>query len=311
MFSKFRITACFLLVLGSVLRADYGDVPAFEKFDLKLGVDWRRTSSNFGLTRLIEPLTWLNQAGELNDFIFWLEPEYGIAEDWSLGLKVGLLTGTLESTGTLALLATGTGITDAWVYSKWAVLPGQTSLTIEAAMKAPTGTYRASSNDELVTGEGAFDLGLKLHGTSRFGLFRMFVTPGLLFRFGGYATAFTGDAAIQLEYIRGYVRAFTNFIYSFSDSPLYDSTLGLHSALGTGGSYTRLAGSPTLLSIGGKLGILVLPGFALETYVTTGVYGSLAPLATTVGLNAAFELDFAEPKKSVRIRELPFNPDDP
>ncbi len=201
--------ALALCLFSTVVFADYGWIPEYQNFQIRTGVDVSSTSNNFDNSGLSLPPRVAGNPVFLQDTTFWVQPEYGIAEDWSMGFKAGFLSGAATRVTGGALAASGTGFTDLWGSLKYRVskLP---MWTIEGVFKLPTGNAVAVTTADLVTGEGNLDVGAKLHYGLHEGHVFLSVSPGFLGRFGGYAPALTLDAAAQIFILRAYAKAFVN-----------------------------------------------------------------------------------------------------
>ena len=85
-------------------RADFGWIPDYQKLVLKPGYEFFTTSSNFAGDGAIDNIVFKNESNiSLTEHRFFIDGEYGLAEDWSGLLKLGFATGFADSdTGTIA-----------------------------------------------------------------------------------------------------------------------------------------------------------------------------------------------------------------
>jgi hypothetical protein len=298
-----------LSALAPNARADYGWIPEYQKLNLKVGTDFLNTSQNYGPDGTVGTLTANGQSSSLNEFHVWTDAEYGIARDWAVRARLSYVSNSLSSDGTD--LASGSGFGDVDLGVKWNFKSDYPILTLEVLVHIPTSSVPATSYDQLVTSDGNFDIGMFLHSGAKSGRFLFDLSPGVLGRFSGYSSAFTADGAVQLNFPRGYIRAFMNYIYSFQNVQPYDSTLDVHNAIGSGGSYALLNGSPTGLTAGGKIGIAPIDDFRIEGEIAHSLFGTQFPDFISFGVNIMITFDFYQPQKATRVREVPFEGEQP
>lgn len=290
-----------LFFLAIPARADYGWIPEYQKLITKLGLDVFKSTANYNNTGT---LTSLPSNAELKDTTIWLSAEYGLAESWAMAVEFPFVMSALD--GTSSRLADGSGIGDITARLKWAVKPISPIITLETYLKFPTGRA-VSATGQMALGDGNFDLGIFLHSGHKGGRFLFSVSPGFLARFGGYSLAVAGEIAAQVMFPRGFLRAFFSGIYSFQDLAPFDSSFTSHDAQGSGGSFAKLNGSPIGFGVGGKLGLQILKEVGLEFTFTKSLFGSRYPDYFKVGGDVVVELDFFEPPKKVKAKEVPFD----
>lgn len=304
-----RLLGLFLLTVSCLARAEYGWLPKYQSLFLRAGFDYFHTSENYNSGGFREDIVFQSQLAELTDYRFWIEPEYGLAQDVSLGMRTSLVISSVDpqvsSPSGFLLGATGPG--DIKFFLKWNVKRDLPLLTVETYFKLPPYSSNPLQPDDLVFGDGSFDFGGMLHVGYRIKRFFFTVAPGAVFRFGDYAPAVTFNGAVGLKYGRVHGVLFGDFFLSLGDNLLYDSSPNLHNAFGTGGSYARLSGSPTLFTMGAKVGVNLSQNYFLEAALTQAVSGRRAPYFTQVGLNFLAVLNFFKPEKRVKIREVPFD----
>jgi hypothetical protein len=294
-----------LLLLCPSAFADYGWIPEFQNFQVRMGADVSSTSNNFNNTGLSVAPTLSGNPVFLQDVLLWVQPEYGIAEDFSMGFKVGYLNGSASRLNGGAQLASGGGISDFWgsIKYRFSKLP---LWTAEFVYKLPTGNSIALANTQIVTGEGNVDAGLKLHYGLHEGYVYLSASPGVLGRFGGYANALTMDVAAQIFIFRAYGKAFVNSYFSLSQDGLPPSTVNAQTLAGTAGSYARLAASPTSITAGAVFGCLITRRFRLEVGLSKTVWGQRAPDQLNFTVNLLGLFDFSTPDLRPKVREVPF-----
>lgn len=303
-----RTTWIFFTLLTFSLGAwaDYAWITDYQRLQLKLGFDGLRTTDNYDNNGNLTTTRVGSQNVGLSDRIFWLEPEVGIAKDWAMGMRASFIDGSVDNnTAGAAPLLSGSGLGDLRFNFKW-----QASVdplwTIETYFKFPNAPSRPVLASDLVWGEGNVDIGIKAHYGFRSDAFYFSVSPGLLGRLGGYSSALTLDAAVQAFIQRAYVKLFAASIFSFSPQGLPPSTTAGQTLNGTGGSYARLAASPTGVEAGGSVGALFTRNLRLEAGASHSVWGQRYPsyFHFTVSLLALF--DFATPDLRPKLRSVPF-----
>lgn len=295
----------FLLIFPALVFADYGWIPEPERLHTRFGIDFVSTSNNFGNDGALTPVTFSAQSSTFADRAFWLDSEFGIAEDWAALLKLSFVNAGVTSDASQTLLAAGSGFGDLRAGLKWR-FSREPLWTVEGYFKLPTGVSVPSAGDEIVNGEGNIDLGLKLHFGYQTGNIYLSASPGFVGRFGGYSSAFTADAAVQMFIYRAYAKAFLSSIFSLSAQALNGGVLTDQVLAGSGGSYARLAGSPTMITAGASVGVLISKSFRLEGQIVKTVWGQRSPdvLGFTVSLLGLF--DFSKPDLRPKVREVPF-----
>src|SRR5205823_6007176 len=108
----------------------------------------------------------------------------------------------------------------------------------------------------------------------------------------------------QLDFLRGYVRASANFVYSFGQTQIPDSRSVPQI---TGGSYYLQSGAPIGMTAGGKVGIKIYEEWYLEAGGYHGVFGQTYPDGLGVVVNIFNAWDFFHPLPAKKVREVPFD----
>lgn len=292
-------------LLNNAARADYAWIPEYMKLVGKVGLDFARSSENFDSQGARTNIVTGGSTASFSETRFWIEPEYGVAQDWTIGGRFSIVSGSVG--GTSSTLLSGAGLGDTLLFLKYGLSPAAPLLTLEVKAKFPSGSSTASAVDDLVVGDGNFDFGFVLHTGQKSGKMAFSLSPGFVARFGGYAPAATLDAAVQFNFPRGYVRAFGNGFVSFQESLLGDSAADSHDANGTGGTYARLAGSPTSVALGGLIGVKAIDDLAVEGAFSHTLFGLRAAhgLKVTFLIKATF--DFYKSPRIKRVREIPLD----
>src|ERR1035437_9704902 len=95
---EFKNPLFFALTFFSLSAfADYGWIPNYQNLNLKAGFDYFVTSENFTSDGDRANITYKNEAVQLTRYLFWVEPEYGLAKDWSALLRLGFIAQSLDS----------------------------------------------------------------------------------------------------------------------------------------------------------------------------------------------------------------------
>lgn len=274
-------------------------------------MSWDRVSSsgNFLSDGTTQDILFPSRAADFVQNRFSLLAEYGIAPEWSIYGKGAFLSADLSSISTGALVADGSGLENFHAGIKWRVVSGNARLALETFLKIPAHSNSSSDVGDLVVGDGNFDLAMRVHGAYTYAPLTLFLTPGVIWRFGGYASQFSLEGGLS-GYL-GPINAsfFAHLLQPLSEQLLFDSGLDRHDAVGAGGSYMRLAGSPQTIAIGGKLGLHVVRNFGLEMVLSSTVGGSRAPEFTQFGFNFWGDFDFHKEVKKKRLREVPLDGD--
>jgi hypothetical protein len=295
-------------LMASSLRADYGWIPKSGNLELKVGGNYFYTNSNFNFQSSKVSPVYEEHPTSLSIFRFLIEPEFSPAQGFSTFARINYLASGLTNTDVIGspTILNANGLGDLLLGVKANLLKHSPVLTLEANVKIPTYSYYVSSFDELLQGDGNVDVGILLHSGFRLNRFFFDLSPGLLFRFSGYSSAFTLKALAGMRYSLVYGYLFTNLLASFSDNLLFDSSVALHDAPGAGGSYALLAGGPTVFSMGAKAGVEFVKNYAVEAYFEQAVAGHRAADFIQTGLNLVMRFDLNPQDSRIKIHEVPF-----
>lgn len=273
---------------------------------MRTGADWSKSYENFDTNGFITDFSVSGQKAEIRDFTPYVFGEYGVAEGWSVWSRLQFMDSVLSAQQTGTLLASGSGLGDAWVGFKYALANTYPLFTAETFFKLPMGKSVAATTNDMVTGDGNFDIGVRLHIGHRDGPVLFAISPGILLRFGGYSTAGLLEAAIQYNFQDAYGRLFAEGIMSFSETALPPSTTANHNLLGTGGSYMKLAASPLSFGAGARAGYNFSKGVGVEAYAAMNFQGMRTARYLRFGTDLIFNFDFFKGDLRPRIREVPF-----
>jgi len=294
--------------------ADYGLIPKEKGLFLKLGMDYFHSSQNYNSDGQVEDIQLNGFLADLTEYRFYLEPELAITEDLALRARFNFISNQLNPTDEPDLDGiAGSGLGDIVAGVKYRVRNKSPQLTLETTFKVPTYSNIVDNVDDLLVGDGNVDVGLLLHSAFGSGRFFGTLTPGLLFRSGGFSSALTLGLSGGVRFNPAYAYLFMNSIISLGNSILYDSSEDVHDAEGSGGSYSKLSGSPTGFDLGLKLGVRVAQSVFIESTFTKSLGGRRYPEFFQAGLNLLTILDFYQPDTRKKIREVPFdsNPEAP
>lgn len=299
--------AISLLLITSNALGDYGWIPPHKDLRVKLGGEYSRSSENFSFDRTREDIVFQNQKAALSQWRFTIEPEYGFADDWSFYFKGGFLTNKLDANTTVGgNLLKGSGAGDIHGAIKRRVKNALPLMTLEAFFKIPTYSQTPPDNTTLVRGDGNFDLGFLLHMAYKPSNYFFSLSPGVLFRFSGYAQAILLKAAVGMRFYPAHFVLFSDGIFSLTEAEHLDSSLTRHDAPGSGGSYARLSASPQGWAMGVKTGVAFHNHYGFEAYFAHALWGKRYPNFFQVGLNVTAAFDFFEEDIRPKLKKVPF-----
>jgi hypothetical protein len=307
--TRILFLVCLILVFRAApLKADYAWIPKSGNLELKVGGNYFLTNTNFDYQSTRTSLFYNGHTTSLSTFRFLIEPEFSPAPGFSTFAKVNYLASGLSDrdvTGSPTVL-NASGLGDLLLGVKANIVKNLPLITLEANVKIPTYSYYVSSFDELLQGDGNVDVGVMVHGGFRANRFYFDLSPGLLFRFSGYSSAFTLKALAGTKVSHFYGYLFANLLASFSDNVLFDTSLAVHDAPGAGGSYALLAGGPTVFSMGAKLGVEFIKNYSAELHFEQAVAGHRAADFVQTGLDLVMRFDLNPQDNRVKIHEIPF-----
>jgi hypothetical protein len=310
----FRYPVFLLLIVGSSLTeraiADYAWIPKYETLFLRAGMDFYRTGANFLQDGSVQALSIDGTPVQLTDYRFWVEGEYGIADNVSVYLRTSYLSSSVDPVlggqGQGSYL-TGYGLGDVYTGVKWCVYSAAPTLTFETRLKIPTYSYYPNTANDLVLGDGDFSLDFRLHAGYRIPHFFIDLTPGIVARFAGYPPAAEFLGAVGITYAPLYFVLFTDMYYSLGDNLFLDDSLSVHDAPGTGGSYALLSGGPRVIDVGLRVGTNLTKKYYLEASVAQSLWGYRAANYFTFTLNLFVVFDFFTPDPRKKTRDIPLD----
>jgi len=291
---------------NSAPHSDFAWIPEYKKLFIRGGMELFSTDANFDNAGT---LTNLVSGASLGRNQFFLQPEYGIAQDWSLRLRLGFISSSV-TTGSGAVALSGAGMDDMHASVKWMVRPFDPLFTLEPFVVVPIAESIAATNSDVALGDGAFGAGLRLHTAHESGPFALGFSPAVMYRNRGYSLLLMGDIFAQFDFRRGYLRGFGNFTFPIEVTKLYDSSLTKHDVGGTAGSYALLSGSPMGMFAGAKLGVKVVSELFAEVFYQRGLFGQRYPSYNQFGFSLFYAFDFLDTLPVKSVREVPFDGND-
>ncbi len=295
-----------LQVANAAPHSDYAWLPDYKRLFLRAGANLFSSASNFDNAGNLANLT---GNAELTRNYFFIQPEYGLAQDWSMKAQLGLISSTVTNgSGAAALSSSGFG--DMNFSLKWMVKPFDPLLSFEAVFVLPTAQAVPATRTDVALGDGSFDAGIKLHTAHESGSFALGFSPGFIYRNKGYSPLVTGDAFVQFDFRRGYLRGYGNLVFPLTTVPLFDSSITKHDANGSAGSYALLSASPFGFSAGAKLGIKIVDELFVEAWFARSFAGQRYPNFNQFGFGLFYAIDFLEVLPVKNLREVPFDGDE-
>lgn len=176
-------------------------------------------------------------------------------------------------------------------------------LTLETIARIPVASSAPKSTNDLIGGDGIFDVAMLFHAGVITKPMYFSISPGFRLRAGGYSSQFLLQSAAGVLFKKSYVRLFTDLTIS---PDTLDNSTTQNAALGSGGTFAVHSASPNLFSIGFKTGLNFLESYKVEVAVSKSVWGSRAPNYFQFTVGIAKNLDFYEPETKVKIQEVPF-----
>lgn len=304
MFSKLLL---LFLCISSLSFANYAWIPKYQNMRLRLSGEYYKSQDNFTEDGQRASFNYLNRPAQLTEYEFALQSEYGFAKDWSAGIKLPFRSSSISGAdyGDTYLSATGFG--DTAFSFKWLVKSGDTRLAIESISTVPFYSTSVTSTDEMVLGDGIFTTGFKLHGGHLMdGMFSFALSPGVLFKFQGFTSQFTVDAAFGVAVKPVYFRLFSDLAISMGGES-FSTGIFSNPAEGSGGSFAKLSTSPNLWNLGLLAGVFVYEQYRIELYGTQSITGNRAPNGYRFGIAFATSFDFYKEEKKIQVKELPFD----
>jgi len=294
--------------LPLVALGDYAWIPKAETLVLKAGWEFLKSDYNFDASGTKRELTTNSAPTKLSQNQLFLDAEYGLTEFWSGILHTSFLSAQISGIGSTPSPLSGSGVFDTFLGLKWQVRSEKPVLALESGLVLPPYSTKNLASDELAVGDGTAGVLVRIHGGTRVKRFAFSLSPGLLFRFGRFSNQVLLDAAVSVTIRKVYFRLFESSSFSMTK----DSN-GVFTAEnrepGSGGSYSRLATQPDLVSLGFKAGFFFSPKFRLEVSAAQTVWGNSAADGLRLSLALISFFDFHKPDEREPISEVPLNTD--
>ncbi|NBX75918.1 MAG: hypothetical protein EBQ92_05145 [Proteobacteria bacterium] len=296
----------FIFLLTSVALADYAWIPKPETLVLKTGWELFKSENNYDSVGTKNVLTTNSLTSSLLQNQVFLEAEYGLGDQWSGIFRTGFLSAQIEPLNLSDPTLSGAGLFDTTLGFKWRFKREKPILALETGLILPPYSTKNLKADELALGDGVSGVQFRVHAGTQLRRFSFSLSPGLLFRFGRFSHQALLDAAVSLTLQKFYLRLFQSAQFSMiKDSA--SSQGAENSEPGSGGSYSRLATNPDLITLGLKVGAFLSPRFKLETSASHTVWGQTAADGFRVGVALITNLDFSTPDTRELIKEVPLN----
>lgn len=310
----FRFSRLFILflTLSSVSLADYAWIPKYQNLWAKLGMDYLASRENFGSDGDRNDITYQNRIVDFTEYKFWIEGEYGIAENVSASLRPTFLWNSINPlTGVGTGFPSNGGMADMFVGFKWNPVKTPFLLTPELQVKFPMYGTSTLLADELAMGDGDVsiatiaNLGYRATNYLVFGF-----SPGFKYRSGNYKSQILLDGMIGFIYNPVFFRFFWNWAIAMGKDET--TTLVLNNPeFGSGSSFARLSYNSEMLSAGAKFGVKFHENYRIELNFEQALTGNRAPYFWKLGFNFYAPFDFYKEEKRIKVKEIPFDSDQP
>lgn len=297
----------FFFVLPAVsVWADYAWIAKPGFLHGKIGFDYFYSTENFASDGAREDINFLNQSVDFSTNTFWIEPEYGVADDLAALFRMRIWSGNVNPAAAGGrTVASGSGVGDLDASLKWSVLDVPLS-TLEFSLKVPP-YQRSVLATDMLAGDGSLDFLVHYHMAFVMESIRFMLSPCIVVRSAGYPAQLRLAAAAELKILSGYFRIFADSRASLGNSILLDSSEVRHDAPGSGGSFARLSGGSTGVDLGVKTSWEVAKSYFLEGQVSHSVWGSSYPFGLTIGINLHAVWDVNVPDSRLKIRDVPLD----
>lgn len=296
------------LLLATTASGDYAWVPKAETLVLKSGWEYFKSDYNFDFSGTKQELTTKSAPSRLTQNQLILDAEYGLTDVWSGIFRTSFLSAQINGTNSNLGSLSSSGLFDTTLGLKWQARPEKPVLAFETDLILPPYSTKNLTEGELALGDGVAGVVVRVHGGLRVKRVSFSISPGLLFRFGRFSNQALVDAAISVTLKKVYFRFFESSYFSMTkDSSNVQG--GENKELGAGGSFSRLAYQPDLVSLGLKSGVFFSPKFRLEASAAQTIWGRSAADGLRLGLSLITLLDFHQPDERETVREIPLNAD--
>ncbi|NBX91970.1 MAG: hypothetical protein EB078_00770 [Proteobacteria bacterium] len=294
-----------ILFFSFPLFADYAWLPSQENLIIKTGWEIFKTHENFDAFNERRDLITGSVPSSLVQNKFTLDLEYGLSEQWATYMRTGLLSAVISQNSSGSGLLSTSGLFDTSFGFKWRTASAKPVIALEGGIIIPPYSVEQDLPEKLAIGDGVAGALLRLHAGTKVKRFVFSVSPGLVFRFGGFANQALIEAACSVVFKDFFVRLFQSTQLSLNKETTQNPFL--NSEVGSGGSFSRLSTQPDLLSLGLRIGARLSPKFRTEAFFSQTLWGSEAANGFSFGLSLVTLLDFFVPDTREKIKEVPFN----
>lgn len=280
-----------------------------ERLTLGFEAQYYRSSENFDREGERFELFYLGQQAKLTEWRFLISPSYALTSDWAVQLQIPVLFTSVAQDTATDLSTSSAGLGDIRLGLVYQLAENHPALALETYFQVPAYSTSVIGNDEIVLGDGSFDVGLLLHAGFASEPFFGSLSPGVVWRTNHYSSRFLLDLNAGARWQEFYFQLGGELSLSFEEQVYYNSNefLTRPDALGAAGSYSRLSESPSSLMLKAGFGVPVSPSDAFELNLATRVWGNRAPKDFLVGLKFVGHFDFYEEKKLKPLKIIPLN----
>lgn len=283
-------------------------LPLLKEQNLLLQTGWElfKSDHNFSSDGERVALATNGRPSSLSQNTFSLLADYGVTDVWTFVFQTGVLSAQIFPSGSGQDLSTGLGITDTGLGFRWLGRRSKPGIGIEGLLFFPPYSVSDLGNEGLAIGDGVANFLLRVPLSARFKRFRVYVSPGIKFRFGRFSHQVVIDSSLQFHLKKFFLGVFQEGAFSVTQNETLTNT-ALNSEPGSGGSFSRLALGPDLLHVGFKSGVRLSEKFELKGFFSHSVWGRSAADGLKLGLQLASYFDFFTPDDREKIREVPLN----
>lgn len=305
------------LGLSATAHADYAWIPVHKKLVLRVGGDWNKSFENYDGDGYIADFSLSGKLAEIRQFDSYVFGEYGIAERWSMWMRLQYTDMVSNAQTTGDLLASGAGLGDTVIGFKRALTTSYPLFTAETYFKFPTGSTDVSSGvgggtaidaSKLVVGDGNVDWVFRFHLGLRDGPVLFALSPSFLMRFGSYSPAAMLEVALQYNYMHAYGRVYAEGMLPLGEPQTSTGAVPTANQLenGTAGSFMKMAFSPSYFAMGVRAGFNFTKQTGIEAYVAMPFQGNRMARFLKFGANMIFNFDFYNGDYRPNLRDVPF-----
>ncbi len=312
--SWMRVFFGIALLSSTSLYANYAWIPGWQHMWLAGGFDWLSSGQNdVASGQPGTPIVFQGDMVTWSRFRFFLEPEYGVAPDWAVHAKFQWVNSSISSlTVSQGAYLSGAGFGDTLLGIKRKLLFDPVHLTGEVSVTVPGNGLTPDQAQQLLLGNGAYAVSALAHlgYTNRF--LYLAASPGVIFRFQGYAPALSFESAGGVAWRRYYALLTNDLGMALTDALLFDPNNYQHTTLGTGGTYGLLSGSPSFWAVGLRAGVRVAEKTFVEGFLKNTLWGVRTDDFVQLGLRAVIALSLHPNKEhTIKVHAIPLHDETP